>query len=76
LIVVAKDANVKFHCQIDAIAWVRSVTNNVAQAKDPLDVLFPNVFEHSAQGFQITVQITNYGRCHDQNTLFTPGALP
>ncbi|MEX0713389.1 MAG: hypothetical protein WD278_13620 [Pirellulales bacterium] len=64
LILVASDAVVHRHHQIDALAWVRAVSDNVAQAADLVDSLPANIRQHRLERGKVAVDIADDGSLH------------
>ncbi len=59
LIVVAEQDDLALHHQIDALARVRPVADDIAQTVDFADGLFLDVLEDRLQGLQVTVNVAD-----------------
>ena len=60
LIVITEDTKVEFHDPVDTLTWIRTVSNDIAEA---IDLLYPAVayiFQHHFKCSEISVDITNY----------------
>ena len=57
LIVVSQDTKFAFHDTVDALAWIGTVADDVAQAKDFVNPLLFDVSQHNLQCFQVAVDI-------------------
>ena len=75
LIVIAQEDDLAFHDQIDALARIGPVADDVAQAIDFGDVLRFDVLEHRLQGLEIAVDIADDG-FHDHSPLHPSRPLP
>jgi hypothetical protein len=61
VIVVPEQAKLEIKADIDALARIRTVANDIPKTKDPRHTLRPDVGEHCIQGFEITVNIAQDG---------------
>lgn len=59
VIVVAQQNQLEIPTSIDALAWVRPVPDNVAQAEYFIYTLRFDIFHHRREGFDIAVDITD-----------------
>src|SRR5262249_47186015 len=64
LIVVAKQAKVALHDQVDTFHGVGSVADNVSQAVDFRDPLLLDVGQHGLEGFQVAVNVADQSPLH------------
>ena len=64
LVVIAQDADIHLHHQVDTLTRVRSVANNVAQAVDFGDPLLADIAQHGLESFEVAVDIADQGTFH------------
>ncbi len=64
LLVVAEDGDLGAIQQLEALAGVRAVADDVPQAHDPLDPLAGHVVEHRAEGLDVGVDVGEQGNRH------------
>src|SRR6478735_2079324 len=67
LVVIAEDAHLALHHQIDALARVRSVPDDVAQAEDFGDSLGADVGQHGLERFEVAVDVANESSLHREH---------
>ena len=59
LVVVAQQDELAVHHQVDALARVRAVADDVAEAVDLADALGFDVRQHGLEGFQVAVDVAD-----------------
>ena len=64
LVVIAQEAHLALHGQIDALARIGTVADNIAQAEDLGDPLGTNVGQHSLKCFEVAVNVADEGSLH------------
>ena len=75
LVVIAQQADVALHHQVDALARVRPIADDVPQAVDLGDALLPDIRQHGLERFEIAVDIANQCALH-AIAQFTPAGDP
>ena len=56
---VPQQAHIQAHHQINALARIGTITHDVSQAKDLIDILRLNVGEHGRECFEVSVNVAN-----------------
>ena len=56
---IAQKAHVKIHHQVDALGWIGTVADDVAEAIDFGNALLADIRQHGLKRFQISVYVTD-----------------
>jgi len=59
LIVIAEQNDFAAHHQIDTLSWIRTVTNDIAEAVNLLDVVLFDILEHSLECFEVAMDVAD-----------------
>ena len=65
LVVIAQDADVQRHHQVDALARIGAIADDVPQAVDLLDPLTTDVGQHRLEGFEVAMDVADQGTLHE-----------
>ena len=65
LIMVAENAKLAPHNQIDALARIRTVADDVAEAEDFVDPLTADIAEHGLKAFEVAMNVADQGTLHE-----------
>ena len=62
---ISQDAYLGLHDQIDALARIGAIADNVTQTEDLCDLLGLNISQDSLEPFEVTMNVTDYGSLHE-----------
>lgn len=61
VVVIPQQHQIEFSARVDALAWVRAVSNDISQAKNFVDAVRLDIVKHRSEGFDVAVNITDDG---------------